>query len=115
VHCVKTVTASRVFRVAAPTIWNNLPDFVKVADSCNVFKRRLNVNCLTLLFKQPFYQPAALSRSLTTSELRCLKLIKLYCIVWYCIDSLVKQRLILSTYELRFDKQIQINFSKLYG
>jgi len=42
-HSVKTVrpTASRAFRVAAPTIWNNLPDFVKVADSFNVFKRRL--------------------------------------------------------------------------
>ena len=46
---VKTVTASRAFRVAAPTIWNNLPDFVKVADSFNVFKRRSNVICLTRL------------------------------------------------------------------
>jgi len=34
---VQTVTASRAFRVAAPTIWNNLPDFVKLADSFNVF------------------------------------------------------------------------------
>ena len=34
---VKTVTASRAFRVAAPTIWNNLPDSVEVADSFNVF------------------------------------------------------------------------------
>jgi len=29
-HRVKTVTVSRAFRVAAPTIGNNLPDFVKV-------------------------------------------------------------------------------------
>jgi len=28
-HRVKTVIASRAFRVAAPTIWNNLPDFVE--------------------------------------------------------------------------------------
>jgi len=34
-HHVKTVTAPRAFRVAKPTIWNNLPDFVKVADSSN--------------------------------------------------------------------------------
>jgi len=40
-HHVKTVTASHTFRVVAPTIWNNLPDFVKVADSFNVVKRRL--------------------------------------------------------------------------
>jgi len=38
-HHVKTVTVSRAFRIAAPTILNNLPDFVKVADSFNVFKR----------------------------------------------------------------------------
>jgi len=36
-HRVKAVTASRAFRVAAPTIWNNLPDFVEVDDSFNVF------------------------------------------------------------------------------
>jgi len=29
-HRVWTVTASRAFRVAAPTMWNNLPDFVKL-------------------------------------------------------------------------------------
>jgi len=29
-HRVKTVTASHAFRVAAPTIWNNPPDCVKV-------------------------------------------------------------------------------------
>jgi len=40
-HRVKTVTASRAIRVAAPTIWSSLHDFVKVADSFNVFKRCL--------------------------------------------------------------------------
>ena len=48
---VKTVTASRAFRVAAPTIWNNLPDFVKVADSFNVFKRRLKCHLFDAAFK----------------------------------------------------------------
>ena len=47
---VKTVTSSRAFRVAAPTIWNNLPDSVKVADSFNVFKRRLKCH----LFNEAF-------------------------------------------------------------
>jgi len=47
---VKTVTASRAFRVAAPTIWNNLPDFVKVADSFNVFKRRLKCHLFDAAF-----------------------------------------------------------------
>jgi hypothetical protein len=37
---IKTVTASRAFSVAAPTIWNNLPITVKTADSFNVFKNR---------------------------------------------------------------------------
>ena len=55
-NCVKTVTASHTFRVAAPTIWNNLPDSVKVADSFNVFKRRLKsrlFNEANRIFKQP--------------------------------------------------------------
>jgi hypothetical protein len=79
----QTVTASRAFRVAAPTIWNNLRDFVEVTDSFNVFKRRSNVIGSTRLFKQsPFFQPASLSRGLTSSELRRLKPIKLYCTVY---------------------------------
>jgi len=47
---VKTVTASRAFRVAAPTIWNNLPDYVKVADSFNVLKRRLKCHLFDAAF-----------------------------------------------------------------
>jgi len=35
-HRVKTVTASRAFRVAATTIWYALPDFFKVAGVSNV-------------------------------------------------------------------------------
>jgi len=49
-HRVKTVTASRAFRVVAPTVWNNLPDFVKVADSFNVFKRRLKCHLFDAAF-----------------------------------------------------------------
>jgi len=80
-HRVKTVTASRAFRVAAPTIWNNVPDFVKVEDSFNVFKRRLKCYLFNVAFKQPSFQPASLSRSHTSSEIRRLKSVKLYCIV----------------------------------
>ena len=38
----KTVTASRAFRVEAPTIWNNLFDFVKVrtTDTFNVMRNK---------------------------------------------------------------------------
>jgi len=36
-HFVKTVTTSHAFRVAASTIWNNLPDCNKVSDSLNLF------------------------------------------------------------------------------
>ena len=75
---VETVTASRAFR-AAPTIWNNLPDSVKVADLFNVFKRRLKCHLFNKAFKTTAnFQPASLSRSLTSGELRRLKSIKLY-------------------------------------
>ena len=40
-HRVKSVTASRAFCVAAPTVWNALPQNVKSADSIAVFKKRL--------------------------------------------------------------------------
>jgi len=40
-HRVKTVTASRAFCVAAPTVWNALPQAVKSAESLAVFKKRL--------------------------------------------------------------------------
>jgi len=49
-HRAKTDTASRTFRVAAPTIWNNLPDFVEVADSFDVFKRRLKCHLSDAVF-----------------------------------------------------------------
>lgn len=45
---VKTATASRV---AAPTIWNNLPEFVEDIDSFNVFKCRLKSHMLDVAFK----------------------------------------------------------------
>ena len=47
---VKTVTASRAFSVAAPTIWNILPIAVKTADSFNVFKRRLKCHLFDTAF-----------------------------------------------------------------
>jgi len=50
-HRVTIVKASRAFHVAAPTIWNNLPDFVNVADSLNVFKRHLKCHLFDAAFK----------------------------------------------------------------
>ena len=47
---VKTVTASRAFRIAGPTLWNTLPDIVKSADSFDVFKRRLKSHFFNLAF-----------------------------------------------------------------
>ena len=47
---VKTVTSSRAFSVAAPTIWNHLPDTCKTADSFNVFKRRLKCHLFDAAF-----------------------------------------------------------------
>jgi len=55
---VTTATAARDFRVAAPTIWNNLPDAATAVESFCVFKRSLK----RVLFNRPF-QPAKLSRS----------------------------------------------------
>jgi len=49
-HRVMTVTASRAFLVAALTIWYNLHDFVKVADSFNVFKRLLKCHLFEAVF-----------------------------------------------------------------
>jgi hypothetical protein len=48
---VKTVTASRTFRMAAPTVWNNLPESVKAVDSFIVFKRRLKCFLFDAAFK----------------------------------------------------------------
>jgi hypothetical protein len=48
---LKTVTESRAFRAAAPTMWNNLLDPVKAADSFNVFKRRLKRYLFDAAFK----------------------------------------------------------------
>jgi len=45
-----TYNATHAFPVAALTIWNNLPDFVKVADSFNVFKRRLKFHLFDTAF-----------------------------------------------------------------
>jgi len=49
-HHVKTVTASHAFHISAPTIWYNLPDFVKLADSFNDFKHCLKCH----LFNEAF-------------------------------------------------------------
>ena len=42
--------AERSFSVAAPTLWNSLPDSLRLNDNLNVFKKRLK----TLLFKQAY-------------------------------------------------------------
>ena len=47
---VKTVTASRAFSVAAPTVWNILPVAVKTADSFSIFKRRLKCHLFDTAF-----------------------------------------------------------------
>jgi len=49
-HRVKTVTASRAFRVTAPTICNNLPDFLKVAALFNICKHRLKSHLFDAAF-----------------------------------------------------------------
>jgi hypothetical protein len=38
--------------VAAPTIWNSLPDNVKAAPSIDVFKKRLKTHFFTKAFCQ---------------------------------------------------------------
>jgi len=50
-HRVKTITASRAFRVAALTIWNSLPNVVRVSDSFNVVKRRLKYHLFDAAFQ----------------------------------------------------------------
>jgi len=80
-HRVKTVTASRAFCVAVPTIWNNLPDFSKVADSFNVVRRRLKCHLFDAVFKQPSFPTESLFRRFTNNRIRRLKSITLYCIV----------------------------------
>ena len=44
---VKTVYGGRAFRIAAPTIWNNLPVDIQLACSLNVFKKRLKTFLFT--------------------------------------------------------------------
>ena len=50
---VKTVFASRAFSVAAPQIWNKLPDHIKSSDTISKFDKQLK----TFLFGQAY--PAA--------------------------------------------------------
>ena len=50
---VKTVFASRAFSVAAPQIWNKLPDYIKSSDTISKFGKQLKI----LLFGQAY--PAA--------------------------------------------------------
>ena len=42
--CHQSKSPFYAFRVAAPTIWDNLPAFDKVADSVDVSKRRLKIS-----------------------------------------------------------------------
>ena len=54
---VKTVFASRAFSVAAPQIWNKLPDHIKCSDTISKFGKQLK----TFLFGQAY--PAAWSHN----------------------------------------------------
>lgn len=47
---VKTVFGSRGFRVAAPTVWNSLPDFLTSSNNIETFKRRLKTFYFTSVF-----------------------------------------------------------------
>ena len=42
----------RAFSVAAPLLWNSLPEHVRHAESLDIFKRQLK----TVLFKRAFYK-----------------------------------------------------------
>ena len=42
--------ASRSFRVAGPTLWNNIPDALRCIDDPNVFKKLIK----TFLFRKAF-------------------------------------------------------------
>jgi len=78
---VLDVTASRAIRVAAPTIGNSVPDFVKLADSFNVFKRRLKFH----VSKQPSF-PTGVSVSQSHKQrltVPQINNIALYCTVLY--------------------------------
>lgn len=47
---VKIVTMFFAFRLAAPTTWNDLPDFVKAAESFSVFKHCLKCHLFDMAF-----------------------------------------------------------------
>jgi len=85
-HRLKTVTLSRAFHVE-PTIWNNLRDFVKVANSFNVLSIVQNVICATQPLNSRLFQPASLYCRLTSSELQRRRSIQLYCTVLYCFNQ----------------------------
>ena len=52
---VRTVTAGRAFRAAAPSIWNTLPRPVSSCDNITSFKRRLKTHLFTTVFKQSLH------------------------------------------------------------
>ena len=46
----KLTFGSRAFRVAAPTIWNSLPDDIRSSNSLAVFRRRLKTHFFNRAF-----------------------------------------------------------------
>ena len=64
VQTTKTQFGRRSFTVAAPSIWNSLPDFVRDAESLDIFKARLKTHVFReyygvsdiLLSKRPWLQ-----------------------------------------------------------
>jgi hypothetical protein len=46
----RTETTQRAFTVAAPNVWNSLPDSIRLSDSITTFKRRLETYLFTTAF-----------------------------------------------------------------
>ena len=46
----RTEIGKRAFRVSAPTVWNRLPNSVRLSDSLAVFKRRLKTSLFNSVF-----------------------------------------------------------------
>jgi Reverse transcriptase (RNA-dependent DNA polymerase) len=99
---VKSVTASRASHVAAPTIWNNLPDSVKAADSFSVFKRRLKCYLFsTRLLINRLVPTGVFVSQPCSSELRRLKFNLLYYIAPICFAfDIIKNFCALPRHEL---------------
>ena len=85
----RTIIGSRAFSVAAPTVWNSLPDNVVNADTLTVFKKQLKSHLFTafnwtLNHSQPAHERLC-------RPIMALYKFYLYCIVLYCIIMKISQ------------------------